>query len=83
MEAQDEISIGGQRLMDHCGSRYCKCRSVTKIMGKFGSEGEEYNWLCLLDSISLNFRGEATTKESWYKLGDFYKSNTLVKKLFI
>jgi hypothetical protein len=50
MEAQDEIFFGGQRSMDPCGSRYCKCRNVTKIIGKVGSEGLEKNLV-----VSLRF----------------------------
>jgi hypothetical protein len=39
--------------------------------------------LCLSDSVLLNVSEEATTKDLWDKLGNLYKSKSLVNKLFM
>jgi len=39
--------------------------------------------LCLSDSVLLNVSEEATTKDLWEKLGNLYRSNSLVNKQFI
>jgi hypothetical protein len=39
--------------------------------------------LCLEDSVLLNVSGESTAKELWDKLGNLYKSKSLVNKLFL
>jgi hypothetical protein len=39
--------------------------------------------LCLLDSMLLNVSREATNKALQDKLGDLYRSNSLVNKLFL
>jgi hypothetical protein len=83
VEAQDGIYVGGQRSMDHCGSRYCTYRNVNKRLGKVGSKVKRTIWLCLSYSVLLNVSGEATTKELWDKLGDLYQSKSLVNKLFL
>jgi hypothetical protein len=43
LEAQYGRFVGGQRLVDRCGSRYYTYRNVNKILEKFRSEGEEHN----------------------------------------
>jgi hypothetical protein len=50
MEAQYGIFFGGQRLVDHCGSRYCTYMNVSKRLGKVRLEGEEHNLV-----VSLRF----------------------------
>jgi hypothetical protein len=43
VEAQDGIFVGGQRSVDHCGSRYCTYRNVNIRLGKVGLKGKEHN----------------------------------------
>jgi hypothetical protein len=43
VEAQDGRSVGGQRSVDCCGSRYFTYRNVGRRLGKVGLEGEEHN----------------------------------------
>jgi hypothetical protein len=43
MEAQYGIFVGGQRSVDHCGSRYYNYKNVNKRLGKVESKGEDHN----------------------------------------
>jgi hypothetical protein len=81
MEAQDGRFVGGQRSMDHCGSRYCTYRNVNKRLEKLDRKAKRTIQLCLLDSVLLNVSREATTKALWNKLGVLYQSKSLVKQI--
>jgi hypothetical protein len=50
MEAKDGMYVGGQRLVDRCGFRYCTYMNVSRRLEKFGSKGEEHNLI-----VSLRF----------------------------
>jgi hypothetical protein len=41
------------------------------------------NLLCLLDSVMLNVSREYSARKLWEKLGNLYKSKSLVNKLFL
>jgi hypothetical protein len=60
LEAQDGRYIGGQRLVDHCGSRYCTYKNVNKRLGKDGPKGEEKNSV-----VSLRFNITKCVKVSY------------------
>jgi hypothetical protein len=39
--------------------------------------------LCLLDLVLLNVSGEDSAKKLWEKLGNMYRSKSLINKLFL
>ena len=40
-------------------------------------------WICLEDSVLFNLSGEDVVKKLWDKLGNLYKSKSMVNKLFL
>jgi hypothetical protein len=60
MEAQDGRYVGGQRSMDHCGSRYYTYRNVSIRLEKVGSKGKEHNLV-----VSLRFNITECVKGSY------------------
>jgi hypothetical protein len=83
MESKEGRSIGGQRSVDHVGSRYCTYRNFNRWLQKVGLKGEEHNPLCLSDLVLLNVSEESMAKDLWDKLGKLYQSKSLVNKLFL